>query len=67
MAAMALTDGRTVFDLADPRGIERFLRNVREAQENGFDLVCGCCGVGLADESDMHDLGCVHYPEGGYL
>lgn len=34
-----------------------FLYNVREARENGYDRVCVECGVGVVDDSDMHEGG----------
>jgi hypothetical protein len=35
---------------------EKFLGNVREAREDGFDLVCATCGVGMTDTDDeRHD------------
>ncbi len=38
------------------------MANVREAQSNGFDLVCAKCGVGMGDEDfeepGAHDTGC---------
>lgn len=40
----------------------RLLRNVAEARDNGFDLVCAMCGCGMDDtefEDDAaHDIGC---------
>ena len=42
---------------------ERFMANVREARENGYDRLCAHCGVGVYDDSDMHDRGCPEYVE----
>jgi protein-L-isoaspartate O-methyltransferase len=39
----------------------RFIGNVSEARENGYDVVCVECGIGLAqDGCDMHERGCSH-------
>jgi hypothetical protein len=39
-----------------------FMENVRDARDNGYDLVCVECGCGMweADtgEADMHEPGC---------
>jgi hypothetical protein len=43
-----------------------FLLNLKEARENGYELVCAECGVGINDDSDWHDSGCPEYPEEGY-
>lgn len=40
-----------------------FMENVREAIENGFDLVCSRCGVGVYDESDIHERRCPEFKE----
>jgi hypothetical protein len=37
---------------------QTFLRNVAEARENGFTLVCAECGAGIYDESDLHERNC---------
>lgn len=37
---------------------ETILYNLREARENGYDLACSFCGVGIGDESDEHDYAC---------
>lgn len=37
---------------------ERFMKNVEDARDCGFDVVCSECGVGIADETDTHDTGC---------
>jgi hypothetical protein len=42
---------------------DRFLKNVREARENGYDLCCSECGAGIYDDSDDHDFYCSHNPE----
>lgn len=57
----------SLFDLTDPKGRERFIANVVESRENGFEQVCAECGTGLYDESDMHARGCSKVPEGGYV
>lgn len=37
---------------------QTFLENVREARENGFDLVCSECGAGMSgDGMDIHEPG----------
>ena len=42
----------------------RFMVNVREARENGYDLVCAECGVGMNDEdfddAEAHEARCPH-------
>ena len=58
-------DGKR-FDIDTPDGAARFLKNVREARENGFENLCPCCGCGIHDDSDFHDDGCTEYPEEGY-
>lgn len=40
-----------------------FMENVREGLVNGFDLVCAFCGVGVYDDSDMHERPCPQYVE----
>lgn len=35
-----------------------FLRNVKEARECGYDLLCAVCGVGIYDDSDEHEAWC---------
>jgi hypothetical protein len=40
-----------------------FMENVREALSNGFDRCCSCCGVGVYDDSDMHERECPEYVE----
>lgn len=40
-----------------------FMQHVRDARENGYELVCVECGVGVADDSDMHERGCSKYVE----
>lgn len=42
---------------------EKFMANVREALENGYDLCCARCGVGIHDESDMHERRCPQYKD----
>jgi predicted molibdopterin-dependent oxidoreductase YjgC len=47
-----------------------FMDNVREAHENGHEVVCAYCGVGVSpDGLDMHETGCPYpdqtYPEQG--
>ena len=41
---------------------EWFLRNVREARDNGFALVCAECGCGMEDadfeDADAHEYNC---------
>lgn len=46
---------------------DEFMKNVVEARDNGFDFLCAYCGVGLYDESDIHDRYCSLYvsPVGG--
>jgi hypothetical protein len=41
---------------------DRFLDNVAEARENGYDLCCVDCGVGLFDDTDEHDTYCPRNP-----
>ena len=40
---------------------EKFMANVREARENGHDIVCVECGSGIFDDSDIHDRECSSY------
>lgn len=42
---------------------ETFMANVREALGNGYDRLCARCGVGVYDESDMHERACPEYAE----
>ena len=44
-----------------------FMENVREALSNGFDRCCSHCGIGVYDESDMHERGCPEYVEPTWL
>jgi hypothetical protein len=48
--------------MPSPISDERLLRNVRDARDNGYDLVCAECGVGMTDdefeEEGSHDVGC---------
>lgn len=41
---------------------ERFIHNVADARDNGFELVCAQCGIGMTDDefedADAHDTGC---------
>ncbi len=41
---------------------DRFMRNVKEARECGYDLVCVLCGCGMNDgdfeDADMHEWDC---------
>jgi hypothetical protein len=41
----------------------RFMRNVREARESGYDLICAECGCGIYDDADDHDPYCSQNPE----
>lgn len=41
----------------------KFMANVREALSNGFDRCCSSCGVGVYDDSDMHERGCPEWTE----
>lgn len=48
---------------ATPAGLilagRRFLANAIDARENGYDILCVECGVGLWDDGcDMHDDDC---------
>lgn len=43
-----------------------FMDNVREARENGFDVVCVICGVGVSDGLDIHERGCPLFVESNY-
>lgn len=43
--------------------IPRFLSNVNEAREAGYDVVCADCGAGMHDDSDSHDLFCPQHPD----
>lgn len=40
----------------------RFARNVLDARDNGFDLVCAQCGCGMNDDdfedAEMHEKDC---------
>jgi hypothetical protein len=47
----------------EPYDDERFLRNVREARANGFDLCCSDCGSGIQDDSDGHEMFCPQNPD----
>ena len=40
------------------KAAERFLREVAEAKENGYSLVCVECGTGIEDGSEEHGRGC---------
>jgi hypothetical protein len=47
---------------------EQFMRNVREARENGFDMVCAECGTSIDtsegfDSPDSHEMFCERNPE----
>lgn len=44
---------------------EKFMKNVREARGNGFDLVCAGCGnsIDLDDDEPFHEMFCPHNPE----
>jgi hypothetical protein len=42
---------------------ERFLANVRESRDNGFEHVCSICGGGIVDSEQFHDTGCPLDPE----
>lgn len=42
---------------------ETFMNNVREARENGYDRLCAECGVGVYDDTDIHERGCSEYVE----
>jgi hypothetical protein len=37
------------------------VENVLEARSNGYDTVCTDCGVGITDESDMHERWCPQF------
>jgi hypothetical protein len=50
-------------NLGDERERARFLENVLEARENGYDLVCVECGGGIYDDGDLHDRGCSRDPD----
>jgi hypothetical protein len=54
-----MTDKATVEVLVD----EAFMKNVREARENGYDRLCAECGCGIYDVSDFHDRACSEYEE----
>ena len=41
-----------------PEEAARFIPNVIEARENGYEEVCAECGVGIYDDTDMHERGC---------
>jgi hypothetical protein len=45
---------------------DRFMENVREARDNGYDRVCAACGVGVYDESDIHERSCPEFVETGH-
>lgn len=40
----------------------RFFRNIEDARDNGYDLVCAQCGMGMTDDDfenvGAHDTGC---------
>lgn len=42
-------------------GDDTFMKNVRDALENGYDRLCAHCGVGVYDISDIHERGCPEY------
>lgn len=46
---------------------ERFMENVVEARENGYDRVCAGCGCGMVDDSDIHERDCPLDPDPGRL
>lgn len=39
----------------------KFMDAVRDARDNGFDVVCVECGTGVSfDGMDIHEPGCTH-------
>jgi hypothetical protein len=40
---------------------DTFMENVREALSKGFDRLCAHCGVGVYDDSDIHERACPEY------
>lgn len=51
-------DTRTPENLPDPE----FMVNVRAARDNGADIVCAYCGIGVWDDGqDEHDKTCPLY------
>jgi hypothetical protein len=42
---------------------DRFMKNIADARENGYDICCVDCGVGLFDDSDEHDTYCPRNPD----
>jgi hypothetical protein len=42
---------------------EKFLTNVRESRDNGFENVCSICGGGITGSEQFHNTGCPLDPE----
>jgi hypothetical protein len=43
---------------------EEFMAEVRDARENGYDVLCAECGTGMAgDGMEMHVRGCSQFVE----